>query len=410
MRILLYSISYTPEIAGSGRYNGELTEWLAKRGHQVDVITAHPYYPEWQVRNEYKKKYWLVEKKGNLTVYRSPLYVPKQVTGKTRIIHELSFVLSSVVHWTKLFFTKYDAIIGVCPPFHIGLFPYLVSRLKSVPFLFHVQDLQVDAARELGLIKNERILGFLDSMERFILVNADKVSSISEGMKRNIIRKGVQAENYFMLPNWVDIKLIKPIPISESLKYELGFQSTDKIALYSGNIGEKQGLEILPEVARFLQDQPDIKIVIFGEGAARSRLEQLIKTHSLNNIFLYPPIENFEDLPKVLAMADVHLVVQRKAASDLVMPSKLVTILSVGGASIVSADAGTSLSDVIIENELGWTIEPENAQVLANAIRVALYSSLLPDIRKKARVYAENYLDKQAILLSYEDMLLNIVK
>lgn len=410
MRILLYSISYSPEIAGSGRYNGELTEWLAERGHQVDVITAHPYYPEWQVRPEYKKKYWFAEKKGNLTVYRSPLYVPKQVTGKTRIIHELSFVLSSIIHWTKLFFTKYDAIIGVCPPFHIGLFPYLASRLKSVPFLFHVQDLQVDAARELGLIKNERILRFLDSMEKFLLVKASKVSSISEGMKRNILRKGVRAENYFMLPNWVDVKLIQPMSINQSLKAEIGFQPTDRIALYSGNIGEKQGLEILPEVARLLQDQPDVKIVIFGEGAARSRLEQLIKIHKLNNIFLYPPMEKFEDLPRVLAMADVHLVIQRRAASDLVMPSKLVTILSAGGASIVSADAGTSLSDVIIENKLGWTIEPENVEALANAIKDALYSSLLPGIRKKARIYAETYLDKQAILLNYEAMLLSIVQ
>lgn len=410
MRILLYSISYSPEIAGSGRYNGELTEWLAKRGHKVDVITAHPYYPEWQVRPEYRKKFWLAEKKNNLTVYRSPLYVPKLVTGKTRIIHELSFVLSSVVHWMKLLFNKYDVIVGVCPPFHIGIFPYLASRLKGIPYLFHVQDLQVDAARELGLIKNERILGLLDSMEKFLLVKADKVSSISEGMKRNIIRKGVRAENYFMLPNWVDVKLIQPTSIDESLKSEIGFQSSDRIALYSGNIGEKQGLEILPEVAWLLQDQPDIKIVIFGEGAARNRLEQLIKTYELNNIFLYPPVENFEDLPRILAMADVHLVIQRRAASDLVMPSKLVTILSAGGASIVSADAGTSLSDVIIENKLGWTIEPENAEALADAIRVALHSPLLPDIRKKARLYAETYLDKQAILLNYESMLLTVAK
>lgn len=408
MRILLYSISYSPEIAGSGRYNGELTEWLAERGHKVDVITAHPYYPEWRVRDEYKKQYWVTERKGNLTVFRSPLYVPKQVTGKTRIIHELSFIFSSLIYWSKLIFFKYDVIIGVCPPFHVGLFPYLVSRLKRIPFLFHIQDLQVDAARELGLIKNRKLLKILDKVERFLLIKATKVSSISEGMKRNIIRKGVREENYFMLPNWVDVQLIRPLLVEQSLKNQLGFQSTDRIALYSGNIGEKQGLEILPDVAQLLQDQPDIKIIVFGEGVARKRLQQLVTEKNLQNIFLYPPIENFEDLPKMLAMADVHLVIQRKATSDLVMPSKLVTILSTGGASIVSADLGTSLSNIIIENQLGWITEPENPNALASTIRSALISSTLPKIHQNARIYAEKFLDKQAILLSYEAMLLDL--
>lgn len=409
MRILLYSISYSPEIAGSGRYNGELTEWLAERGHKVDVITAHPYYPEWQVRDDYKNRYWITEKRGNLRIFRAPLFVPKYVTGKTRIIHELSFVVSSLVHWFRLFFNKYDVIIGVCPPFHIGFFPYFMSRLRGIPFLFHIQDLQVDAAKELGLIKSEWLLKILDKMERFLLVKANKVSSISGGMKRNIIRKGVRKENYFMLPNWVDLRLIQPLPVEHSLKNQLGFLSTDQIALYSGNVGEKQGLEILPEVARLLQAHPQIKILIFGEGAARKRLEQLALEQQLNNIFLYPPLGNFSDLPKLLAMADIHLVIQRRATSDLVMPSKLVTILSAGGASIISADEGTSISDIIIENHLGWTIEPEDAGALANTIVKALNSSELPHIRRDARIYAEKYLDKQAILLGYEAMLLELL-
>jgi colanic acid biosynthesis glycosyl transferase WcaI len=410
MRILLYSISYSPEVAGSGRYNGEISEWLAIHGHTVDVITAHPYYPEWRVWPSYADRYWFKEKKGSLTVYRTPLYVPKRVTGKSRVLHELSFVMNSFVHWSKLLFNKYDAVIGVCPPFHVGFLPYLISRLKSIPFIFHVQDLQVDAARELGLISSEKILNILDNAEKFLLRRATKVSSISEGMKRNIIRKGVKAENYFMLPNWVDVQLIRPLTIDESVKSNLGFGIRDKIVLYSGNIGEKQGLEILPEIAFLLKDQHDIKIVIFGEGAARKRLVELIDERKLNNIFLFEPVKDFSDLPRVLAMADLHLVIQRKAASDLVMPSKLVTILSAGGAPLVSAEVGTSLFDVIIDNQLGWTAEPENPIALANTIREAIKSPKLSLFRKNARAYAEQFLDKKAILTQYEEMLLNITR
>lgn len=404
MRILLYSISYSPEVAGSGRFNGELTKWLADQGHKVDVITAYPYYPEWKVQDDYQGKGWFIQKLGNLTVYRTPLYVPRRVTGKTRILHELSFATNSLLHWGRLVFKRYDVLIGVCPPLQAGLVPYVFSRLKRTPFVFHIQDLQVDAARNLGLIKSDRLLNFLDSIERYLLRNAERVSSISEGMKRNILSKGTPSERFRMIENWVDVDAIRPLPVSQSLKAELGFLDSDRIALYAGNIGEKQGLEVMVDAAALLRDQSDIKIVIFGEGAARERLVQAAHQQNLTNLLFFP-IRPYEQMPRVLSMADVHLVVQKRAASDLVMPSKLVGILSAGGASIVSADKGTSLSDVVLDNGLGWVIDPEKGDVLAEGIRTALASPLLEAYRLNARQYAEQHLSEQAILPRFEAML-----
>ena len=114
-------------------------------------------------------------------------------------------------------------------------------------------------------------------------------------------------------------------------------------------------------------------------------------------------------MPRVLAIADIHLVVQKRAASDLVMPSKLVGILATGGASIVSADSGTSLSDVVLDNQLGWVIEPDQGDVLANEIRLALQSPLLQQYRLNARQYAEEHLSERAILPRFETMLTELV-
>jgi colanic acid biosynthesis glycosyl transferase WcaI len=403
MHILLYSISYSPEVAGSGRFNGELTAWLAQQGHTVDVITAQPYYPEWEVRSEYKGKGWFVEQKGTLRIHRTPLYVPKKVTGATRVIHELSFVASSMIHWARLLFNRYDVIVGVCPPLIAGFVPYLFSRLKRTPFVFHIQDLQVDAARNLGLIKNEWLLNRLDAVEKYLLRNADRVSSISEGMKRNIIRKGTLAERYRLLPNWVNIDDFQPLSVEQSFKHELGFAQTDRIALYAGNIGEKQGLEVLVEAAALLKTDPEIKIVVFGEGAARERLMEAARQQKLDNLLFFP-FRSYEEMPRVLAMADIHLVVQKRAASDLVMPSKLVGILSAGGVSIVSADAGTSLSDVVLDNKLGWVIEPDRGDLLAESIRQTIDSTLLAEYRQNARRYAEENLSEKAILPRFEQM------
>ena len=404
MRILLYSISYSPEVAGSGRFNGELTQWLADKGHQVDVITAYPHYPEWKIRTEYQGKGWFTEKRGNLTIYRTPLYVPKQVTGRNRILHELSFAFNSLIHWGRLLFKHYDVLIGVCPPLQAGLMPYIISRLKWTPFVFHIQDLQVDIARNLNLIKNERLLNFLARIERYLLRNSDLVSSISEGMKHNILSKGTPLERYRMNENWVDINLFSPVPVWESLRPELGFSETDKIVLYSGNIGEKQGLEILIDVANVLIQYTDIILVIVGEGVARKKLVEQAKEKGLTNLRFFAPVL-YANLPRMLSMADIHLVIQKRAISDFAMPSKLVNILSMGGAAIVSAESSTSLSNTIRDNKIGWIVEPEESDQLASTILKALHSSQLQQYRFNARRYAEKNLSKQAILGRFENML-----
>ena len=404
MRILLYSISFSPEVAGSGRFNGEMANWLSQRGHKVDVITAFPYYPEWNVRKEYKGKGWFIQKKPNLNVYRTPIYVPKVVTGKSRIIHELSFTINSFYHWCSLFLNKYNVVIAVCPPLQAGLLPLLFCKITNTPFLFHIQDLQVDAARELGMIKNRWLLNILDKVEQYILQRADCVSSISEGMRSKIFQKGVDSSNYFMLQNWVLTSSIKPLSKQDSLKKDMGFLESDKIALYAGSIGEKQGLEILIEVADLLKSNTDIKILVFGEGASKQKLVEKAQLRKLKNLLFFPSWEE-KQTAKLLSMADIHLVIQKQVASDLVMPSKLANILSVGGVSIVSAEKHTTLAKIVEDNAIGWSVIPENGDMLAQVIREKIMSPYLPLYSQNARAYAVEHLDKDSILSKFEEFL-----
>jgi colanic acid biosynthesis glycosyl transferase WcaI len=106
MRILIFGINYAPELTGIGKYTGEMAAWLAKKGNQVSVVTALPYYPEWNIHPEYKGKWWTKEFLNNVTLYRCPLYVPKQVTPVERIIHEFSFLLAILPVWIGILFQK----------------------------------------------------------------------------------------------------------------------------------------------------------------------------------------------------------------------------------------------------------------------------------------------------------------
>ena len=401
LKILIYGINYYPELTGIGKYTGEMGAWFAKKGHQVDVITALPYYPEWRLNPKYKGKWWYKEKISGATIMRCPLYIPAKVSGKTRIIHELSFLISSFWYWIPSFFKKYDTIIAIYPPLIINIYPYLYSLFhKKTKILIHIQDLQVDAAKQLNLIKNKALLHFLENSEKFFLKKATTISSISTGMKERILNKGINEANFFMLPNWAETDFLKPLPKNQSLRDELGFSSEDKLILYSGNIGEKQGIEILIPIAIHFKKYPSVKFIIAGEGASKQKLQGLIKDNQITNI-LFLPLQPYYKLPNFLALADLHLVLQKKAAADLVLPSKFISILSSGGCAIVTAEQDSSLYKMIEKEKTAILIEPENEEALKLSISEALTNDNA-EIKVAARNYALNNLNIDKILFTLE--------
>ncbi|WP_257668487.1 WcaI family glycosyltransferase [Parapedobacter tibetensis] len=401
MRILIYGINYAPELTGIGKYTGEMGAWLASHGHTVHVVTAMPYYPEWSVHESHKGKYWHTEHRDGVKIYRCPLYVPKSVSSLRRILHEFSFVASVFPIWfTSLFRKRYDAVICTSPPFHLAVLPLLYARIRRAKFITHIQDLQVDAAKDLGMIRNKGFLNILFGLERFLLKSSTAVSTISHGMQKKIVAKGINAEKLIMFPNWVDETLIRPLPVEQSLRNELGIPLDHQVVLYSGNLGEKQGLEIIIGVAKQLEYRKDLHFVICGSGGGRPRLEKLTLAAGLTNI-RFLPLQPYEKLSALLATADIHLVLQKKSAADLVMPSKLTGILAAGGCALVTASPGTSLYEVVMDYNLGIIIEPESEQDLLAGLLTALNGNL-EEYRANARAYAVEQLSKQTIMERFE--------
>lgn len=404
MRILIYGINYAPELTGIGKYTGEMGSWLASRGHTVHAVAAMPYYPEWSIHERYKRKWWHTEHLDGVKVYRCPLYVPKNVSSLRRILHEFSFVAAVFPVWLGSFFRKkYDVVISISPPFHLGVLPFLYARIRGTKLVTHVQDLQVDAAKDLGMIRNKTFLRTLFNMERFLLKNSTAVSTISHGMQKKIAAKGIHVDQLIQFPNWVDEGSIRPLPVEQSLRPELGIPLDEQVVLYSGNLGEKQGLEIIIEVAQQLQYRSNLHFVICGSGGGRLRLEKLTLAAGLTNI-RFLPLQPYEKLSALLATADIHLVLQKKSAADLVMPSKLTGILAAGGCALVTASPGTSLYEVVTNHRLGIIVEPESEQDLLTGLIAALDGNLA-EYRANARLYAVEQLAKQTIMERFEHSL-----
>jgi colanic acid biosynthesis glycosyl transferase WcaI len=403
LKILVYGINYAPESIGIGKYTTEMCEWFAGKGHEVEVITAMPSYPFWKIMPGYRGRWWHTENKNQVKIRRCPLYVPSKVTGKTRIVHELSFALSSSFYWFISLFKKFDVIICIAPPLQTGIFGLTYKMFHRTLLIYHIQDLQLDAAKQLGLIKNNSLLAMISSVEKFILKRSDFISTISEGMRRNILAKGVPPESIISLNNWIDTEFMSPQPIDPQMRQMFGVDSSKKLVLYSGNIGEKQGLEIIITVAEKLSDT-NIVFVIIGDGAFKRTLQERVSLKKLDHHIKFFPLQPYESLNKILNMADLHLVLQKKAAADLVMPSKLTAILSVGGFAIVTTEKGTSLYDIIYDNKLAVIVEPEDATKLTAAIVEAVNADSTK-YRSNARSYAIANLEKQTILTVFQAFL-----
>jgi colanic acid biosynthesis glycosyl transferase WcaI len=396
-RILVLGINCLPELTGIGKYTGEMVSWMAQEGHETTMVTGFPYYPNWKVQAPYSGNNYKKEKMfdGKLTIYRCPLYVPKNPSGLKRLIHEsIFFVSAGFVVFKLLFGKKQDLIFAIAPPFHLAILALFYRFCRGGRIVYHVQDLQIEAAKELKMLRYKWMFDLLFGIEHFIQRKMDFITTISEGMMKRVGRKIPKDIKFF--PNWVDTVSFYPLENRSKLKTKWGYQEDDHLVLYSGSIGEKQGLDCLITIADKLASYSKIKFLICGTGPYKQELFKMAQERNLTNLdFL--PLQEFDVFNEFLNMADVHLVLQKANASDLVMPSKLTTILSVGGLALVTANEGTTLHDVINMHQMGIVIDAENEILLAETIVHSSTNNLDP-CRINARKYAEKYLDKRNIL------------
>ncbi|MES2454138.1 MAG: WcaI family glycosyltransferase [Bacteroidota bacterium] len=393
-RILVIGINSAPEPTGIGRYTGEMLEWLVANGYEVTMVTAFAYYPQWKIQppysgHAYKKE---VSHEGKLTVYRCPLYVPANPTGLKRLIHEATFHVSAFFVILRLLFKQTHQItLAIAPPFHLGTLALFYSWFKKTRTIYHIQDLQVDVAKELDILKQKWMFETLFGLEKFILSKVDVISTISDGIRKKIRTKIDKPVMIFL--NWVDTAHFYPVSNRNDLKVNWGFSTTDKVVMYSGSIGEKQGLSGLVNVAK---DLPDIKFVICGTGPFKDKLQVQANEMGLSNVYFFP-LQTYSVFNDFLNMADLHLVLQKGGASDLMMPSKLSTILAIGGLVLVTAKPQTALYDVITDHKMGLVVEPENDLMLGEAILDCLANASCQE-RVNARRFAEANLSRDNVL------------
>ena len=369
-RILIVGLNYAPEEVGIGPFTQGMAEGLAGLGFAVEAVVGKPYYPQWRGVAGYAGGGWARSTENGVSIERCPHYIPRDPTGLKRIVHLASFALAALgpamraARQPKA--ARLEVVICIAPALLSVPVAWIAAKLAGAKLWLHVQDFEVEAAFATGLVGGEGWVARLArGLESTLLRLADTVSAISPQMCAKLVAKGIDPARVIEIRNWANAPAPDPqAGASYRAQWGLGLR---KVALYSGNIANKQGIEILVEAARLLTARSDIAFVICGEGPNRARLELLAA--GLDNVAFHD-LQPAGRMGELLGLAAVHLLPQIAGAADLVLPSKLANMLGSGRPVVATALPGTGLHAEV--EGCGISVAPGDAQALADAIVVLI--------------------------------------
>jgi colanic acid biosynthesis glycosyl transferase WcaI len=404
MRVVVWGINYAPEFTGIAPHSVALCEFLRGVGHEVEVVTSFAYYPTWQKRPEDRGQLYRTDLVNGVPVHRCWHFVPAKVSALKRILHEGSFVFTSTLRALSL--ARPDVYVVISPPLLLGTAAWFAGKLKSAPFVFHVQDMQPDAAVGLGMLKPNWFTRALYALEAFAYRHAARVSGITRGMLKTFRDKGVPESKLVYFPNAIDLRSDEPGPVRGEFRKRHGLAQDEFLAVYAGNLGVKQGLEVLLQTAPLLRDRR-IRLLICGDGAQREVLAARAREMKLPN-FSMLPLQDGGGYRALLVDADLCFITQQAGAGNSFFPSKLLGLLAESRPVVTVASPQCELAQSLAEGRFGVNVAPGRPQELAE-----LLDALASDPRRLAefgaagRRYVEQFA-KGRVMRKFADELQSV--
>ena len=405
MRILILTQYYPPEIGAPQNRLHELAIRLKNKGVQIEVLTALPNYPKMDVFKDYRDKQRREETIEGITVHRSWIYVSASKSIVARLLNYFSFVWSS--YWRGRRLQSFDYLMVESPPLFLGYSAIALSKKLNAKLIFNVSDLWPESAEKLGLVTNKSLLNMAYKLEKKCYKTSTLITGQTQGIV-NDIKQRFPAKEVSWLPNGVDISFYNPEKIPDSdFRQVNGFKDEDIIFFYGGILGHAQGLEIMIEAARELENT-HAQFVIQGAGPEKEKLVTLHKKYALKNIHFLEPVTKSE-MPGILKSVDIAIVPLKKL--DLfkgAIPSKIFEALAMKKPLLLGVD-GEARKHFIENAQAGLFYTPEDIDSLKTQV---IYFLENPDETKKmgdrARNYVADVFDRNKIAEGLYDELQNM--
>jgi glycosyltransferase involved in cell wall biosynthesis len=368
-RLLLVSTNYAPEHAGIGPYATQIAEHWAARGHETHVLTGMPHYPAWRLDVAYAGVLRRTEARGGVLVHRRRHTVPRRQTSLRRGLFEASVLVHGLAAPPRM--GRPDAVLAQMPSLAGGLLGARIAARHRVPYIAVVQDLMGAAAAQSGIRGGSRAAALVERAEEHALRRAALVGVIHETFVDRVSAMGVDPGRIRLVPNWSHVH--GPSVPRERTRSRLGWPPGQTVVLHSGNMGLKQGLDVLVEAAR---QAPAIRFVLMGDGSQREHLVRL--GADVANLEFLPPAAD-DEFPEVLAAADALAVTQRASVLDMSVPSKLTSYFTSGRPVVAAVAARGGTAREVLRSGAGMLVAPEDPGELVAAVRRLADDSALAD-------------------------------
>ncbi|MFP4522847.1 MAG: glycosyltransferase family 4 protein [Fibrobacterota bacterium] len=362
MKILFLTHYFPPEVNAPASRTYDNTKRWVKAGHDVTVITCAPNCPDGVVYEGYKNKLIQKEEIDGIKVVRLWTYLAPNAGTVKRILNYVSYMISAFLYC--LFMKKPDIMIATSPQFFCGWAGVLLRKVRRFPFVLEIRDIWPESIITVGAIKNKKIIGFLEWMEKYMYKTAGHIVAVGKGYKNNITSKNVPDEKVSVIYNGVDLSVYQKSDNGGKVREEFGLIDK-KVVSYIGTIGMAHGLEVVLEAARKTKGK-DIVYLIVGDGARRKELQENAKKEGLENVVFTGRMPK-DRMPEVWSAIDISLIHLKK--SDLfksVIPSKMFEAMAMEIPVImgVAGEAG----ELVKESGAGVCMDPENAEELVEKI------------------------------------------
>ncbi len=404
MRIVILTQYYPPEPIPKPH---ELARGLAERGHEVLVITGFPNYPAGKLYAGTHLQLWKWDNRDGIRVLRLPLYPDHSRSAFRRVLNYGSFALSAALLGSVLS-GPVDAIFAEHPPLTTGLAAWILGRVRRARFLFAVNDLWPESIEATGMVRNQGFLRFIGRLERFVYKRAAAIAVISNGIKQNLVGKGVPLEKIHVIPHWADESVYRPVPPDPELARQLGMAGRFNV-VFAGQLGLAQGLDVVLEAAGEVVDLTDVQFVLVGDGTDAERLRRVAGERRLNNV-RFLGRQPAAQMPHIFAISDVLLVHLRDdPLFRITIPSKTITYMACGRPVLMAVEGDAA--DVIRTAGAGVTCRGGDAKDLAETVR-QLRAMDRAELEKMGRAGREAFLASfsQGVLLDrYEAILSGLV-
>jgi colanic acid biosynthesis glycosyl transferase WcaI len=404
MKLLCLAYYFPPEIGSGPHLPYELCESLARRGHDVSVVTGFPRYHVEVMPSKYRRHMFFREEMGGVKVFR--VNVPNTCTKQRYLRGATQQVIPWLYALRAMRLEKPDVVFTITPPLALGQAARLVARRFGVPYVVNVQDLFPQNVIDLGMLRQRGLIKFFKWIERGIYRKSSAITVMSEGNRDFVLSKGGTLDRVRIIPNWVDTELIQPGDRINDFSKVHGL-AENFIVLFAGTMGWSQGLNVVVDAARLLIGLPDIRFLLVGDGVEKERIQK--RSEDLPNV-TFLPIQSKDVYPQVLAAGDVALVTLRPEVGTPTVPSKISTIMSAGRPIVASIPLDGDVPKLIAKADCGLVVPPADARALADAILTLKNDpGKTRRLGANGRLYAERHLSRSECVARYEELFRSLV-